>query len=254
MKIRKLPFGYKIEGGRPLVLPKEAEIVTMIFQQYAAGYSCMDLAETLKNQPVSYDTARAWNKTMVARILNNRRYLGQMEYPAIIDEELFLQTSQRRDAKQLTKLTEPQKVLRRLSGQRVSRDAENAVKALLNALIERPDSIQQSADPIGNSGKIGKLEANLEMLLDSQPIDENAAQRLIRQIAAVQYEAIPSAEYETQRLRHIFAQAEPMEELDIGLLKCTVSQIKIDGNGAVSIRLKNDQIIERSILPCPTPM
>ena len=253
MKIRKLPFGYKMEGGRPVVHPKEAEIVTAIFQQYATGSSYLEVVEVLKSQPIPYDAGRSWNKNMIARILEDSRYLGQMEYPAIIDEELFLQTNQKRGTKQVPPLTEAQKSLRRLSGQKMCKEAENQVKSLLNTLIRNPDRIQQSADTTDHQEEIAKLEADLETLLDSQPINEDATRQLIWQITAALYEAIPSAEYETQRLWCIFAQAEPMDQLDADLLKSTVSQIKIDSDGAVSIRLKNDQIIERSILPCPTP-
>lgn len=249
MKIRNLPFGYKMEGGRPVILPKEAEIVAVIFQQYAAGSSYLDLVQMLEAQPIPYDIGRFWNKNMIARILGDSRYLGQMEYPAIIDEGLFLQITQKRGTKQIPPLTDTQKALRQLSGQRVSENAENEVLILLNTLIGDPNCIQQPSDSTGDQGKIGRLEADLETILDSQPIDEDAARKLIRQITTAQYEAISSAEYETQRLRHIFSQAEPMKELDAELLKSTVSQIKIDGKEAVSIRLKNDQIISLPTTP-----
>lgn len=249
MKIRNLPFGYKMEGGRPVILTKEAEIVAEIFQQYAAGSSYLDLVQMLEAQPIPYDIGRLWNKNMIARILGDNRYLGQMEYPAIIDEGLFLQITQRRSTKQIPPLTDTQKALRQLSDQRVNQNAENEVLILLNTLIGDPNCIQQPADSTGHQGEIDKLEADLETILDSQPIDENAAQQFIRQIAAARYAAIPSAEYETQRLRHIFTQAEPIKELDSALLKNTVTKIEIDSEGTVSIRLKNDQIIGRRNAP-----
>lgn len=249
MKNRKLPFGYQMERGKAVIHPKEAEIVMVVFRQYVSGSSYLEVVQMLKTQPVPYDTGRLWNKNMVARILEDSRYLGQTEYPAIIDEDLFQQAVQKRCTKQVTQLTSSQKLLRRLTGHKASGRIEQQVLHLLNDLAKKPEMIQQQPIISGTQEKITLLETELEKLLDTQPIDEDAAQQCIRQIAAAQYESIPDTEYETQRLRHIFTQAGPMEELDAELLKNTVSQIKIDGAGTVSIYLKNDQIIGRSNLP-----
>ena len=84
-----------------------------------------------------------------------------------------------------------------------------------------------------------------ETLLEHQPIDEEASRNLTRQIAAAQYATIPDEEYETLRLRRVFSQAEPMEELDAALLKSTVSYIRLTYGGIAGIQLKNGQLIER---------
>ena len=52
------------------------------------------------------------------------------------------------------------------------------------------------------------------------------------------------ATYESQRLRHLFAAATPMAEIDAELLKSTVSQVYVK-KGQASLLLKNGQIIER---------
>lgn len=122
-----------------------------------------------------------------------------------------------------------------MSGQKVNKTIENEIKHMLNALINNPDQIQQSANPTSHQEKIAKLKADLEILLNSQPIDEDSAQQLILLIAAAQYEIIPFTEYEIQRLRYIFIQADPMDELDAGLLKNTVHKTGIKNNGNVSI-------------------
>lgn len=76
-----------------------------------------------------------------------------------------------------------------------------------------------------------------------QPIDEDAAQKLILNIASAQYGAIGNDEYETVRLQRVFAQAQPMTQLDAELLQSTVSAIFTTSNGALAIRLKNNQVI-----------
>ena len=58
---RKLPFGYRMELGKIVVHPKEAEIVTYIFRQYILGASYKDLVENLRNQDMPYDQGRLWD-------------------------------------------------------------------------------------------------------------------------------------------------------------------------------------------------
>ena len=246
MTNRKLPFGYRMEQGKAVIHPAESEIVAVIFRQYIAGASYLDIVATLKAQPVLYDTERLWSKSMVARILGDRRYTGEDGFPAILDEETFQRATRKRATKQTPiRRTDAQKVLRQLSGQKVSKNAENQVLTLLNSLISTPDLIQQPPEPANSQAEINELERELETLLEHQPIDEEASRNLTRQIAAAQYATIPDEEYETLRLRRVLSPAEPMEELDAALLKNTVSHIQLTYGGIAHIQMKNGQLIER---------
>lgn len=250
MSNRKIPFGYRMEQGKAVIHSAEAEIVSDIFRQYTAGASYLDIVATLKVQPVLYDDERLWSKSMVARILGDRRYTGEDGFPALLDEETFQRAARKRAAKQiLIQRTKTQKILRRLSGQKIGKTTEYQVLALLNHLISNPDLIQQPSETASTQAEAAKLEQELETLLEHQPIDEKAARNLTRQIAAAQYAAIPDEEYETLRLRRTFSQAEPMETLDASLLKSTVSHIRLTYGGIASLRLKNGQIIERRTTP-----
>ena len=73
---RKLPFGYHMELGKIAPHPPEAVLVKHVFQAYIAGESYNSLVEWLREQKIPYDVGRVWNKNMVARILENRRYIG----------------------------------------------------------------------------------------------------------------------------------------------------------------------------------
>lgn len=82
---RKLPFGYHMELGKIVPHPPEAVLVKHVFQAYIAGESYNSLVEWLREQKIPYDVGRVWNKNMVARILENRRYIGDQGlscYPA----------------------------------------------------------------------------------------------------------------------------------------------------------------------------
>ena len=239
---RKLPFGYHMELGKIAPHPPEAVLVKHVFQAYIAGESYNSLVEWLREQKIPYDVGRVWNKNMVARILEDRRYIGDKGYPAILQEETMTSAIKKRNAKQVTThITEAQKILRRLSGWTETKQIEQQVLGLLNMLLNNPERIQV-VSPHPKSENV-ELQRQLDAVLSCQPIDEDAAQELIHSIASVQYSAIDADEYESIRLRRIFAQHPVMRELDAKLLKTTVSAIRVYSDKSIAIRLKNNQII-----------
>ena len=89
MPNRKLPFGYHIRNGQIQLLEHEAKVVRMIFDCYAAGMSYDRLTDKLNGQSVPYAPSKPWNKNMVARVLQDERYLGGSAYPQIVTPESF---------------------------------------------------------------------------------------------------------------------------------------------------------------------
>ena len=81
--------------------------------------------------------------------------------------------------------------------------------------------------------------------MGQQPIDEDRAAELIKALAEAEYELIDNNEYETERLRRIFREAAPMEQLSADLLRKTVAEISVEIK-AIKLTLKNKQIIEVS--------
>ena len=247
---RKQPFGYRMKMGEIVLHPQEANLVAYIFQQYIAGATFNTLVQELKDQPIPYYEGKAWNKNMVARILEDRRYTGESNYPAIIQMETLERALVKRCAKQAhNQKTDAQKLLCRLSGHTATERTEQQVLNLLNSLIRNPDLIKlpYAVSPIVSDES--QLQDELNTAMGYQPIDEDAAQRLILSIAAAQYSAIGSGEYETARLQRVFSQCQPVTELDAEMLRSTVSAIQIYSDGSLDIRLKNNQIIGRSKTP-----
>lgn len=88
MANRFVPFGYEISNGEIRVVNKEAEVVRNIFTLYVQGQSLRTISERLNMISVTYaGDGRKWDKNIVKRILDNRRYAGMNEYPAIIPNE-----------------------------------------------------------------------------------------------------------------------------------------------------------------------
>lgn len=240
---RKQPFGYRMEMGKIVIHPQEAEIVQLIFREYIAGAAFNGIVNALKNQDVPYDTDKLWNKNMVARILGDRRYIGEHDFPAIIKLEDMDAAQQIRASKQSPiQKTEAQKVLRQLSGHTATPAMERQTMDILNSVIGHPDKIICiPLEPDVHASE--KIQSELDAVMLVQPIDEEKAKELILQRASARYDAIGSVEYETERLKHLFASAESMNELNAELLKSAVSAIQISGNRVVSLRLKNNQIL-----------
>ncbi|MFI3227304.1 MAG: recombinase family protein [Clostridia bacterium] len=91
---RTIPFGYKKEMGEVIIYEIESEIVKQIYTSYANGCSYKRIAESLTNQGIKYMKDRdKWNKNMIARILQNEKYLGNDEYPQIIENALHLEST-----------------------------------------------------------------------------------------------------------------------------------------------------------------
>ena len=114
---RKQPFGYRMEFGEYTPHPAEAETVRWIYQTYLAGASYQELVEALQERGIAYDEGKLWNKNMVARILEDKRYIGTDRYPAILPEEQYRGAQERRrDRAVPTRKTPAQMELRRLCG------------------------------------------------------------------------------------------------------------------------------------------
>lgn len=246
MKIRKHPFGYRLEWGQVVVDQPEAELVGYIFQRYEKGESYQDIVKFLQSQSVLYEAGRSWNKNMIARILEDTRYLGTEEYPEIIKQEQYQKAAQKRLEKQFPRQkTEAQKMLRRLCGRNMAKQTEQDILELLNSLIREPERICQLDKP-DSSNELSRIEAELEAMMSVHPIDEDTAREYMFRLAEMQYQEIDSNEYETRRLQRAFTKMEPMEELSAEILQTAVSKIYVQDNETVIVQLKNGQALERS--------
>ena len=235
---RKQPFGYRMTLGEITILPEEAELVRFIFQGYSTGATLGELTKALCRQEIPYYEGRTWNKNMVSRILEDGRYIGEKGYPALIEPEQLRAAAEKRTARACPPQKTPaQKALR----------VEKLVTDLLNEIIRYPDRIQPAVSQVVGAA-CGKTREDLTTALERQPIDEDNARALLLQLAAAQYDAIGSTEYETVRLRRLLTGRKPMTELDSGVLQSAVSKIVIT-NKCVTVTLKNGQTIERRDQP-----
>ena len=244
---RKLPFGYRMEFGRIAIHLEEANWVQHIFTQYNQGVSFQGITDKMRNSGMPYDGDKQWNKNMIARILPDYRYCGDRGYPEVIDEVTFQKAAEKRKKKSASqRKTKAQAALRKKCVGRMTPYIESEVLHLLNCLAKSPERIVTPQIHRAHSQRLDVLKSELEGLIGQLPVDENRAREVLQEIAAEMYADIDPREYETQRLRRLFQKEAPRSELDANLIAMSISAVLMDGNGNVKIRLKNDQIEERS--------
>ena len=243
---RKLPFGYQMRMGEVVRNEPEAKAVQDIFLQYTLGASLKEIAAQMSKTDTVYDDGKSWNKNMVARILENAKYTGADDYPRLVDTTLFESVAEMRQTKQrLPERTPAQKALKRVCSKPPTPEVEQQVTHLLGRLAEQPERITQPEKTPASAHT--NTQAELDEILNTQPLDEDAARSLICKLAQEQYDDIGNEEYETERLRRLFAAFECTAELNAELLQSAVSAVLVTRQ-AVRLQLKNGQIIGKDDL------
>ena len=243
---RKLPFGYQMRMGEIVRNEPEAKAVQDIFLQYTLCASLREIAEQMSKTDPTYDEGKSWNKNMIARILENSKYTGVDSYPKLVDIKLFEAAAEKRPTKQrLPERTPAQKALKRVCSKLPTPEIEKEVMYLLGRLTEKPERITQPTETPAPTHT--NTQAELDEVLNTQPLDEDAARSLICKLAREQYDAIGNEEYETERLRRLFAAFECTAELNAELLQSAVSAVLVTRQ-AVRLQLKNGQIIGKEDL------
>lgn len=272
MANRTQPFGYLIADGKVRIVEDEAEIVRRIFTRYAEGFSYDDLTRWLNSQHITYHPGKQWNKNAVARILKDERYLGSDPYPPIIQAAEFT----RRTPSRTGRPNEPQvkdiRTLARCSvcGEPIRRERTNTwrcphcmvsavpatdrqlindVSELIRWLCGSPDIVSIPISAGEQTPGVLDAENALASEFDAAEFNESAAKAKALSLAAARFNAIGSEDYETMRIQHLLAQAEPRTELDTALLRQITPAILIHPTGEVSLKLKNGQVVERSEFP-----
>ena len=183
---------------------------------------------------------------LLTRILKNPKYTGADSYPKLVDIKLFEAAVEKRQAKQrLPERTPAQKALKRVCSKSPTPEIEQQVTHLLGKLAEQPERIMQPERT--SKPAYTNTQAELDDALNTQPLDEDAARSLIFRLAQEQYDAIGSEEYETERLRRLFAAFKCTAELNAELLQGAVSAVLVTRQ-TVRLQLKNGQIIGKEDL------
>jgi site-specific DNA recombinase len=90
MKNRRFPYGYEMQNGVIVISAKEADTVKRIFREYLNGDNLKIIAERLTEKQVEFlPSEYGWNKNRIKRMIEDKRYIGDNSYPAIVGEDVF---------------------------------------------------------------------------------------------------------------------------------------------------------------------
>lgn len=280
MKNRKIPFGYEMQKGRIQVSDYEAEILHRIFAEYINGRNLKELAEMLAEQNIEYlPGMSAWNKSRIKRILEDKRYTGDDKYPMIINNQIFTQANTIRAERRTNEnciVNDKNKMLiytvkcaccggtmihrtdRRLRSIeqwlcdntdcriRVKMTIEElklAITALMNMCINDPTIAEQDEEKQEVSAEIRLMENEIDRMTEQADINKSEIQNRILECAAKKYEQIKSKAHITQRLKAEFERSDLLLDFYMDLFEKTVSAIRMNIDGEISLVLKNGKII-----------
>lgn len=271
---RYLPYGYLIECGKININYEEAEVIIRIYKSYTRGLSYKTIAEQLTCEGVRYMPDKpVWNKNMIARILQNKIYLGNEKYPRIFDDSLYQEAQQMMkpythtessEIKDLKPLLVCERcgatVKRRLKTNGEERwYCENDVKhisthlkdnILINSILELQKHITQNPQLADSSYKVKandnvsldniKLKNEIENLMNQSEVDEALIKEKIMELASRRYTDCWHKDDET--LKHILSQM--TDEINTPMILKISKEICVTSNGADSILLKNENTIK----------
>ena len=90
MKLRMIPYGYKVNNGKVEPDETERKIVQRIFHNYIIGKGLKTIADLLTSEEVPiFEGETVWSKNRIKRILVDERYIGSNGYPSIVEDNFF---------------------------------------------------------------------------------------------------------------------------------------------------------------------
>ena len=170
VKNRHIPFGYRIERGEYVPHDAEAATVCAVFASYLAGDGYTTITRALNAGTVTYSDGATWNKHMVKRMLENRRYVGDTRYPMIITAEVFAAANALRASKPSATQTRSPKPERNYACEIVPYRPNAAVLKLSNTINR---ALERAPDPQQLRPLIFALAAEKYAAIDVRFADEN---------------------------------------------------------------------------------
>ncbi|MFI3327150.1 MAG: recombinase family protein [Clostridia bacterium] len=260
MANRYLAYGYCISGGQITINETESAVIKTIYKMYANKNSYLKIAKFLTEEKIKYTENKAiWNKNMVARILQNKKYLGLENYPKIIEKEVAERVTcssksythtMNKDMKQIRSLLlckcgmplsrKPNKegverwycpndinhISINLSDKRILTQVQSLQKTLE---YEKPSKSNTL------SMELIKLTNKLELLMSEENIDQEAIKICLRAIVTEKYNNLNDVNY---REIEIIERLKESDTIDTISLKEVCESIIISGDKVIKINLK----------------
>ena len=282
-KNRTIPFGYCMRNGKIIAEPTESKAVVRIFEEYLNGSSLLQIAKLMESEKIRYTAdSEHWNKNMVKRIIENKKYLGNGKYLQIIDEETFKIANKKRvqKATSVCVISENLQEIRNFTycsecGHRLSRiggncrcekwDCRNpdcyrleyqltdrmiigSVLNVLNTAIANPNLLESDSEISAYSPTVDVIRKQNEIsqMLDSVQLDFDRIKSELFKLAELKYNCCTYNEnpQKTEKIKTLLENHEQLNMLDVGLFKACVSRIWISHFCTVEVEFINGVTIK----------
>lgn len=274
-KNRTIPFGYMMQNGVITTDPAEVLAALTIFSEYMAGKSLNEIA---RNMGVPYSENVGWNKNMVKRVLENEKYLGTDVYPQFISENVFRAVNERKSAKATSLCIVPDELqeVRNLTvckecGKRLFRtkaelwDCRNhecrpflfkmtdemltgAILNILNTIIANPALIEAGSvvSEYVPTSEILCKQTEIDRAIDNGTKTAEEIRDDILRLAELKYKhcTYSDVNQKTELLKSLIYNRNPLNTLDIGLLRSCVKRITVRHSCVIEAEFINGVIIK----------
>ncbi|MGN1118384.1 MAG: recombinase family protein [Acutalibacteraceae bacterium] len=275
MSCRTILYGYQVEDGKTKIKTDEAEIVKEVFSLYISGKTLNAIASFLNSRNVAYfqDEVR-WNKNIINRMIENKKYMGTDIYPTIISSTAFQQAEKVKSQKSCKQKKQSAEVelLRKICvcgecGNRFKRvntwgtrekwlcsagcscityidDAYliNAVARIFNSAIENPDTLRASPTSYYKPKKEVLSQENELLRLYEQPnIDFSVATKSIFALASARFDCFhyDKGEVSDELIRNV-SQLSTLKKIEEKAIKKYIKQVRICPDGKIAAVFIND--------------
>jgi len=283
MELRTILYGYNKYQFQYTVNDEEAAVIQRIYDDYISGKTLLQIANALTAESVVYYRKRTnWSKQMVRRVIENEHYLGDKNYPAIIDKSVYKKANKLRlekggdrekDTAEIRYLKYHTKCLQcggrvtrksHYSGKREAWHCVNGCKnpryiddkfflssiiSIVNRVIGNPEELllpHSENDMYIPSIKVQRDERTLSDLIQKDNMTFASAKKLFFDVIGEQFDLcqIDKSYAVTDVLIEYLNEHEPIKDVVPELFKVIVEQILIDKDGNVSICFVNGAVIK----------
>lgn len=285
MKNRSIPYGYTYADGKIILHPQESEMVKEICRDYLSGKSMLLIAQGLNNRMIAYMVGvYGWNKARIKRIIEDKRYLGNEKFPALIDEETHTKMCALKDEKNTQAGVDRSTSIFKLQvnvacprcKNKMHRRCDNVytfkerwtctnarcktmiVKAdadllgdinnLLNGVVENPEKIEMPTETeFCPSLQLERMNDEISCQFNAVSVDRKSIQSRMIAYVALKYAELDAMRCKAKKLKDIFLSAKITDEFSKELFDRTVIGINLYVGGDVGIVLMNNQEIRKAV-------
>ncbi len=279
MAIRTILFGYKVENCKYVIEETEEKVVLRIFNDYISGRTLKHIAENLTAENIDYyNDSSLWNKNMVNRIIENKKYTGEDGYPQIIELSVFEKANALKNSGKKAKLSEENELIksilfckecssrfRRINKWKTrekwlcmggckcekyfdDKVLKNEILSILNMVIINTDLLNnQKANMVKTTPQMIKFDNQLNWLMDQPEIDYKSTMKSVIENASLKYSKIDFGKsgIMTDELKNQFSKLGYAEELTTDIIKKYIYKIWISISGVLSVEFVNGIEIEK---------